>query len=91
MLRQGQDKLFLDNINVGNVLQEIREEFSALSCTEASVIPASLDVSHIKVAASIVPEGKATGYPQLDEIIAIMPSELTIIGARPRHGEKNID
>ena len=87
LLRQGQDKLFLDNINVGNVLQEIREEFSALSCTEASVIPASLDVSHIKVAASIVPEGKATGYPQLDEIIAIMPSELTIIGARPRHGK----
>jgi DNA primase len=87
VLRQGQADLEKEGVVTTQILERVQKDLLDLNVAKTQVLPTSLDVANLKVAAGVCPEGKKTGYASLDETIALMPSELTVIGARPRHGK----
>lgn len=87
LLKQGQTDLEKEEVSFLETIEKIKNDFSSLNLNQNSILPVSLDVSDIRIEAGVVPEGKKSGYSELDETVAIMPSELVVIGARPRHGK----
>ncbi len=87
LLKQSQSDLEKEEAPFLELIERIKNDFAALNLNQSTVSPMSFDIASVRLEASVVPEGKKIGYSELDETIAIMPSELTVIGARPRHGK----
>ncbi|TSC54270.1 MAG: DNA primase [Parcubacteria group bacterium LiPW_30] len=87
VLRQGQAELGKEGVLVPELVEKLQTDFAALNVFKTIESPMSLDVLNVRSVAGNIPEGKRTGYAGLDETVSIMPSELTVIGARPRHGK----
>ena len=75
-------------LGISDIIEEIRKwERLALQMEFIGKEPEPLSVDKGIIALREAPEGKKIGYEKLDKYITLAPSELIIIGSRPRHGK----